>query len=125
VAQLAVASLLADGTVARLAHRRARAYAAKRHIVRTTLAPLTDDVANGVRIAGRDAVDTAVLYLPDGSDVDAVVEDVAERGVRVETLAPYHFSARPAPPAPVVGYGHPSDAELRRACVRLRAALIS
>jgi GntR family transcriptional regulator / MocR family aminotransferase len=125
VAQLAVASLLADGTVARLAHRRARAYATKRHLVRTALAPLVEDAATGIRIAGRDAVDTAVLYLPDGSDADVVVGDLAERGVRVDTLAPYHWSARPVPPALVVGYGHQPDAELRRACLRLRDALTS
>jgi GntR family transcriptional regulator/MocR family aminotransferase len=125
VAQLAVASLLADGTVARLAHRRARAYATKRHIVRTTLAPLADDRTSGIRIAGRDAVDTAVLYLPDGSDPDAVVADLAERGLRVETLAPYHGPGRPALPALVIGYGHLSDGDLRRTCLRLRDALTS
>jgi hypothetical protein len=33
----------------------------------------------------------------------------------VETLAPYHFSGRPAPEALVIGYGHQPDATLRRA----------
>jgi len=118
VAQLAVASLLADGTVGRLMHRLERMYAAKRRLLWTASGRL-----DGVRIAGRDAVDTAVLHLPDGADAAAVADALAERGVRVGTLAAYHFSPRPVPAALVVGYGHLTDEELGRAWARLHEVL--
>jgi GntR family transcriptional regulator/MocR family aminotransferase len=118
VAQLAVASLLADGTVGRLRHRLARLYAAKRDLVEAALADVP-----GVRLAGRDAVDTVVACLPDGTDAQALADALLDDGVLVPTLAAYHFSTRAAPPALVVGFAHLSDADLRRACVRLRRRL--
>jgi GntR family transcriptional regulator / MocR family aminotransferase len=116
VAQLAVASLLADGTVGRLAHRLARVCAAKRDLVAAALAGRP-----GVRIAG----DTAVVGLPEGSDASAMADALLDDGLRVPTLASYHFSTRATPPALVVGFAHLPDAVLRRALPRLRRRLTS
>jgi GntR family transcriptional regulator/MocR family aminotransferase len=118
VTQLAVAALLQDGTVVRLMHRLGRLYADRRELVGSALGGL-----RGVRYDGRDAVHTAVLYLSRQADAERAAADLLRRGVRVTTLRPYHFSGRAVPPALVVGYGHPAEADLRRALPVLRAAL--
>jgi GntR family transcriptional regulator / MocR family aminotransferase len=108
VTQLAVESLLEDGTVVRLMHRLGRIYAAKRQIVDRALATL------GLRDAARGTVNSLVLRLPRGVDAQPVATELLARGVRVQTLAPYHFSTVPTP-ALVIGYGHVPDVVLSRA----------
>jgi GntR family transcriptional regulator/MocR family aminotransferase len=109
VTQLAVESLLEDGTVVRLMHRLGRLYASKRLMVDRALATL------GLRGAARGTVSSVVLRLPRGADAPALAAQLLERGWRVETLAPYHFSARSVPPALVLGYGHVPDPVLSAA----------
>lgn len=154
--QLAVASLLDDGSIVRQMHRLGRVYAAKRRIADSVLGPVchardswpgtlgsgggpalvggasgpgggpavvggpvggasvVGAGGGGVRgAAGRGGVNTRVIELP-GGDADRVAGELLRRGVRVDTLAPYHFSGRDVPPALVLGIGHLPDAQLRR-----------
>lgn len=113
--QAAVTSLLRDGTVVRLMHRLGRRYAAQRRLVDAALGGLS-----GARLGGRDPVNTAVLYLP--GPAESTVDGLLHRGVRVETLGPYHFSG-PAPAGLVVGYGHLPDPVLRKGLVVLAGCL--
>ncbi len=54
------------------------------------------------------------MHLPPGTDAAGLVHVAAARGVVVADLAAYY--ARPAPsPGLVLGYGAPTDLELRRA----------
>jgi GntR family transcriptional regulator/MocR family aminotransferase len=107
VTQLAVAKLLGDGTVVRLMHRLGRLYAGNRRLLRPLL--------HRLRLATAYGVNTAVVSLPAGLGAATIAGHLRTRGVRVETLAPYHFSGRPAPDALVIGYGHQPDATLRHA----------
>ncbi|MFK3983257.1 PLP-dependent aminotransferase family protein [Micromonospora sp. NPDC050397] len=116
--QLALASLLRDGVIVRLMHRLGRRYATRRRIVESSLAPL-----RRVRLGARHGVNTEVLHLPDQLDARQVAERALAHGVRVSTLAPYHFSGRRVPPALVIGFGHQPDSELRRSMSRLVDAL--
>jgi GntR family transcriptional regulator/MocR family aminotransferase len=116
VTQLAVASLLADGTVLRLMHRLSRLYADKRRLVDAALAPLRGP-------GGADTVGVDVLDLPVMADAGRVAADLLDEGIRVETLAPYHFSGRPAPPALVFGYTHLPEPALHRGLSLLTAGI--
>jgi DNA-binding transcriptional MocR family regulator len=109
VTQLAVESLLEDGTVVRLMHRLGRLYAAKRQIVDGALA------TRGLRGVARGTVNSVVLRLPHGADAQALATQLLGQGWRVETLAPYHFSGSEVPPALAVGYGHVADPVLSAA----------
>jgi GntR family transcriptional regulator/MocR family aminotransferase len=117
VSQLAAARLLDDGTVERVMRRLGRDYQRGGDIVRAAsggTAPGAGPVPGGTGIA--------LLPLP-GVDATAVAAHLRGRGVLVSTLAPYHFSAAPVPPALVVGYGHLTEAALRRGVAALGAAL--
>lgn len=118
VAQLALASLLRDGVVGRLMHRLGHRYAVRRRIVDAALAALPWAAPGAPGAAG-----TRVLYLPDRLVAPDVAGHLRGRGVRVDTLDPYHFSGRPVPPALVVGFGHQAEPALRRSLSRLVAAL--
>jgi GntR family transcriptional regulator/MocR family aminotransferase len=117
VTQLAVASLLADGTVVRLMHRLSRLYANKRALVNTALAPLRGQPG------GPDTVGVDVIDLPATADPARVAGYLLDQGIRVETLAPYHFSERPAPPALVLGYAHLPEPALHRGLSLLTTGL--
>ncbi|GAA5179638.1 PLP-dependent aminotransferase family protein [Rugosimonospora acidiphila] len=114
VSQLAMARLLHDGTVDRAMHRRGRDHQDGGHLVRSALGRV------GYRVAGAHGV--ALLPLP-GRHAELVAARLRARGVRVGTLAPYHFSPAPIPPALVVGHGHLTGAALEQAVARLVAAL--
>lgn len=116
--QLALASLLRDGVIVRLMHRLGRRYAARRRIVESALAPV-----RRIRLGAPYAVNTEVLYLPERFDAQQVAARVLAHGVRVSTLAPYHFSGRVTPPALVLGFGHLPDPDLHRSMSRLVDAL--
>ena len=104
VGQLAMESMLGDGTVVRLMHRLGRLYARKRRLVQQTL--------GGVVAAG--TLNSAVIPLPPNANAEQVAAELFERSIRVETLAPYHFFGQ-HPQGLVVGYGHVPDAVLERA----------
>lgn len=117
--QRAVAELLGDGTVLRLMHRLEQAYRCKRQLVEGALRPL-------VRLGGRGAVGSVVLYLPDGQDGARATGWLRQRGIRVRPLAAYHASGSPPAPARsglVVGYGHLPDPALRSGVARLAREL--
>ncbi|WP_203917985.1 hypothetical protein, partial [Rugosimonospora africana] len=127
VSQLALARLLRDGTVERVMHRLDRDDRSGLDLTRAALdcvtlertgRPAAPDV--GVPVTGMRG--TALLPLP-GADAATVAARLRDRGVRVGTLAPYHFSAAPVPPALVVGYGHLTEPALRHGLERLAAAL--
>jgi DNA-binding transcriptional MocR family regulator len=64
----------------------------------------------------------ALLPLP-GRDAGLIAARLRARGVRVGTLAPYHFSPAPVPPTLVLGHGHLTGVALEQAVARLVAAL--
>jgi len=99
VTQLAMESMLRDGTVTRLTHRLGRLYARKRRLME--------------QLSG--TVNCAVLPLPSNVDAEPIAAELLGRGLRVETLTPYHFSGLKPPPALVIGYGHLPDPLLRHA----------
>lgn len=103
--QLAMESMLRDGTVVRLMHRLGRLYARKRRLVERAFAGLH----------GSRTVNSVVVPLPPAADAEEIAARLLERRVRVETLAPFHFSGLRPPPALVVGYGHLPDQVLSRA----------
>ncbi|HEU4421865.1 MAG TPA: PLP-dependent aminotransferase family protein [Pilimelia sp.] len=116
--QRAVAQLLGDGTVARLMRRLDAAAARKRRMVTSALAPVA-----GIRLDAPETLDMATVHLLDGAPADRVADLLLARGVRVTTLAPYHFSGLPVRSALVIGYGHQPDRTLGRALSTLVAVL--
>lgn len=116
--QRALTTLLRGGTVDRLARRLERLAAERSRFVRSALGGL-----RGVRYDDHLAAGCAVLHLPPHLDAGVVAGDLLTRGVRLDTSAAWYFSRRPVPPALVLGYLRPADAELRRALGRLRAGL--
>jgi GntR family transcriptional regulator/MocR family aminotransferase len=111
LAQVAVADLLTDGTVVRVMHRLGQLYAHKRRLVEAALRPLY----GRIRLSGLDAVNSAVLGLPDRCDAEEVAGALAARGVLTSTLDTYYVAGRRCPPALVIGYGHLADNALCRA----------
>lgn len=107
VTQLAMESMLRDGTVMRLSHRLGRLYARKRCLVP----------------GGSGTLNCAVLPLPPGTDAEDVAAALLRRSIRVETLASYHFSGLRPSPAIVIGYGHLPDPVLARALETIAAVV--
>jgi GntR family transcriptional regulator/MocR family aminotransferase len=103
VMQAAAAQLITTGVTARLTHRIGQLRARKRAIVESVLS--TVDIAGG----------TALLRLAPGLHAADAAIALYRRGVRTETLAPYHFAPTRVPQALVLGYGHLPDPVLRRA----------
>jgi GntR family transcriptional regulator/MocR family aminotransferase len=103
IMQVAAAQLITTGVAARLMHRIGQLRARKRAIVESTLS--TADIAGGM----------AVLRLPSGVQAADMAMSLFRRGVRVETLAPYHFAPQRVPQALLLGYGHLPDPLLRQA----------
>jgi GntR family transcriptional regulator / MocR family aminotransferase len=119
ITQLAAAQLLRDGTL--LAHARclARVYAYKRQFVASALAPLGD----AVRLGPPETTGATPLYLADGTDAAALAAALSTKGVRVRTLASYHWAGDPVPPGLMIGYGHLPAPALHRALSTLKASL--
>jgi GntR family transcriptional regulator/MocR family aminotransferase len=115
IAQLAAAKLLRDGTMQAHGRRVLRLYAYKRQFLQSTLAPLGDRIRLGVP----ETVGATPLYLPPGTDAAEVASMLAARAIRVQTLTPYYWTGSPAPPALLVGYGHPTGAALRQGLAAL------
>ncbi|MFI9643437.1 PLP-dependent aminotransferase family protein [Micromonospora sp. NPDC051925] len=116
--QLAIAHLLADGTLTRLMRRLVGLHARKRELVLAALAPLR----GRVELFALDAVGTVGLRLPDGPDVDTVTTELAGRGLLVPGLCRYQRVPRPDA-ALVLGYAHLPDSTLRAGLARLVDAL--
>jgi GntR family transcriptional regulator / MocR family aminotransferase len=112
----ALADLISSGGFDRHVRGARLRYRAKR-------AALLDAVATtlpGARLRGIAAGLHAVLELPDGADEAGVVAAAKAAGVHVRGLAVF-TRAHPHPPSLVVGYGLPSERDLR-AAVRIVAA---
>jgi GntR family transcriptional regulator/MocR family aminotransferase len=118
LAQRALTTLLRGGAVDRLARRLERLAAQRSRFVESALGGL-----RGVRYDGHLAAGSAVLHLPPHLDAATVAGDLLTRGVRLDTSAAWYFSRRPVPPALVLGYLRPTDAELRRALGTLHTVL--
>lgn len=123
VGQLTLARFLADHEYDRAVRRARTRYRARRERLVAVLA----EHAPGCRVLGLPAGLQCVVELPDGVDVDAVVERAARRGLAVLALGAYAVgdeepSARRTP-AVVVGYGAPRDHQVERAFSLLAAAL--
>jgi GntR family transcriptional regulator / MocR family aminotransferase len=110
VAQLALARLLDGGVLDRIAQRLATRCERGWPV-------LSAAVARPLRLI---APGTALLDLP-GRDPEAVAAGLRAHGLLVDTTRGY--VAGPAPPGLVLGYGHLSEARLRRAAARLSEAL--
>jgi GntR family transcriptional regulator/MocR family aminotransferase len=64
----------------------------------------------------------AALTLPPGVDEDPVISEAADNGVRVQGLGDFTREHR-HPPGLVLGYGLPSDRELREAVATIATAV--
>ncbi len=100
--QLALARLIESGRYDRHL-RRVRAEYARR---RTALVDALAEHAPDVPLTGLAAGFHAVAHLPDGVDVDAVVERARERGVGLYSLGLNRSDGSPTPPRLVFGYGN-------------------
>ncbi|MEV4317441.1 PLP-dependent aminotransferase family protein [Actinocrispum sp. NPDC049592] len=103
IMQAAAAQLITTGVATRLTHRIGQLRARKRGIVDSYLT--TMDAAGG----------NALLRMGPGKQASDVAAALLRRGVRTETLAPYHFSSSRVPQALLLGYGHLPDPLLRQA----------
>ncbi|HEV2726800.1 MAG TPA: PLP-dependent aminotransferase family protein, partial [Solirubrobacterales bacterium] len=108
--ELAFAELLSSGAFDRHIRASRQRYRSKRSL-------LLDAVASelpGARLGGIAGGLHAVLELPPGSDEKEVTAAAGRAGVKVQGLGDYILN-QPRPPSLVIGYGPPSDRELRRA----------
>jgi GntR family transcriptional regulator/MocR family aminotransferase len=108
--QLALAELLASGAF----DRHLRAARAHYRGKRAALLEAIDAELPGAAVRGIAAGLHVLLELPPGVEEAAVVERAAAAGVRVQGLADFTRS-HPRAPALVLGYGLPSERELRKA----------
>jgi GntR family transcriptional regulator/MocR family aminotransferase len=116
--EIAFAELLASGAFDRHVRVSRQRYRAKRSL-------LVDAVAEalpGARLRGIAAGLHAVLELPPGTDEQAVVAAAGRAGVKVQGLGDYTLD-HPRPPSLVIGYGPPSDRELRQAVAVIAEAV--
>lgn len=108
--EIAFAELLSSGSFDRHLRACRQRYRAKRSL-------LLDAVATelpAARLGGIAGGLHAVLELPPGTDEKAVVAAAGRAGVKVQGLGDYTLD-HPRPPSLVIGYGPPSERELRRA----------
>ncbi|SHG37867.1 PLP-dependent aminotransferase family protein [Geodermatophilus nigrescens] len=108
VQQAALAHYLADGGLARHTARAQRHYNHRRSMVAAALGERPD-----VTLGALDGGLHVVVHLRPGTDAAALVRAAAGRGVVVADLADYS-AGPPASPGLVLGYGAPTDLELRR-----------
>jgi GntR family transcriptional regulator/MocR family aminotransferase len=109
--QLALATLMRSGRYDRHLRRMRRVYAAKRQALIDALARH----APGVELRGLAAGFHAVARLPEGADVEAVVEQAAARSIGLYPMSAYRTrQAEDHPPELVLGFGNLSEAAIER-----------
>jgi GntR family transcriptional regulator/MocR family aminotransferase len=114
----ALADFIAGGGFDRHVRAARQRYRAKRA---TLLEALTSALPHA-RVRGIAAGLHAVLELPPGSDEAAVVERAKRDGVHPQGLATFTRS-HPQPPSLVLGYGLPSEREIRQAVATIASAV--
>lgn len=124
IQQVALAHFLSGGGFARHTARAQREYGHRRELVVAALGGRAD-----VSLGALDGGLHVVVHLPPDVDAAALVRAAGEQGVAVADLADYH-AGRPPSPGLVLGYGAPTDLELRRGLAVLtdlldRAATVS
>jgi GntR family transcriptional regulator/MocR family aminotransferase len=117
ISQRVATRLLRDGTLRRLSHRMRTLHDRQRRLVAAALAD------PGLRLGDPTAAGATPLYLPAGVDAIEVAAFARARGVRIRTLASYHWSGPGPSGALVVGYGHLRMEQLRRGLAGLAAAI--
>jgi GntR family transcriptional regulator/MocR family aminotransferase len=116
--EVAFAELLSSGAFDRHIRASRQRYRRKRSL-------LLDAVSTklpGARLEGIAGGLHAVLELPTGSDENEVIAAAGRGGVKVQGLGDYTLD-HPRPPSLVIGYGPPSDRELRRAVAIIAEAV--
>lgn len=116
--QFAFVRLLESGGYDRHLRAMRLRYRGRRDAVNEAFAELLPEA----RVDGVRAGLHLYLSLPDGVDEAAVVKAAAERGVRVEPVAPMREPDHDAPPALVLGYAMLGEDKLREAVTLLAAA---
>jgi GntR family transcriptional regulator/MocR family aminotransferase len=114
----ALADLIATGAFDRHVRAARQRYRAKRSTLLDALAAALP----GARVRGIAAGLHVVLELPSGADEDAVVAATREAGVHLHGLGTFTRVHR-QPPSLVLGYGLPSQRELRQAVEAIAAAV--
>jgi GntR family transcriptional regulator/MocR family aminotransferase len=117
-AEVALADLLASGAFDRHVRASRQRYRAKRALLLDAVAEALPDARLGGIAGGLHAV----LELPPRSDEQAVITAADRGGVKVQGLADYTLD-HPRPPSLVIGYGPPSDRELRQAIAVIAEAV--
>jgi GntR family transcriptional regulator / MocR family aminotransferase len=118
--ELALAELLASGGFDRHLRSARQRYRAKRAVLLEAL----EAELPGARVRGVAAGLHALLELPPGSDEAAVVSACRVRDVHLQGLADFTRTHR-REPALVLGYGLPSERQLREAVAVIAAAVAS
>jgi GntR family transcriptional regulator/MocR family aminotransferase len=117
IEEWALAELIAGGAFDRHVRTARQRYRAKR----ATLLDALAEALPQARVRGIAAGLHVVLELPDGAGEDEVIAAAKLAGVNVHGLAPF-TRAHAQPPSLVLGYGLPSERELRRAVAAIAAA---
>jgi GntR family transcriptional regulator/MocR family aminotransferase len=116
--EIAFAELLASGAFDRHVRVCRQRYRGKRSL-------LLDAVSASLptaRLGGIAGGLHAVLELPPGTEERSVIDEAARAGVKVQGLGHYTLD-HPRRPSLVIGYGPPSDRELRRAVAVIAEAV--
>lgn len=116
--EVAFAELLASGAFDRHVRASRQRYRAKRSLLLEVVAEALPEARLGGIAGGLHAV----LELPPGTDERAVIDAAGRDGVKVQGLSDYTLD-HPRPPSLVIGYGLPSDRELRQAVAVIAAAV--
>jgi GntR family transcriptional regulator/MocR family aminotransferase len=118
IEERALAELISDGGLDRHLRTARQRYRAKR----ATLLDAIEHALPGALTRGVAAGLHAVLELPPGVEENSVVATVEEAGVHVHGLDTYTRAHR-RPPSLVLGYGLPSERQLREAVATIAAAV--
>ncbi|HEX8051340.1 MAG TPA: PLP-dependent aminotransferase family protein, partial [Solirubrobacterales bacterium] len=116
--EIAFAELLASGAFDRHVRASRQRYRAKRSLLLEAVAESLPDA----RLRGIAGGLHAVLELPPPIDENEVIAAASRGGVKVQGLSDYTLDY-PRPPSLVIGYGPPSDRELRRAVAVIAEAV--
>lgn len=108
--EIAFAELLSSGAFDRHVRASRQRYRGKRSL----LLDAVSEKLPGARLGGIAGGLHAVLELPPAAKEREVIAEAGRAGVKVQGLGDYTLN-HPRPPSLVIGYGLPSDRELRRA----------